>query len=108
MLNVDTTCPECGACVDKQSCAEALYKILAMEPGSPCLTADHFKTVACYIIQHPATYTHEAVEGLVTALRDNLNGVLSVDEIRKLHGLMRAGKVRVKKRSSDVKLIQRR
>jgi hypothetical protein len=100
-------CIECGAANDMLTCEEALNAILTMEPECPKLQAEHFKTVACYIIQHPATYLNEAVEGLINALEGNLNGKLSVDEIRKCHDLMFAGSRKVKKKHEDVRLVQK-
>jgi hypothetical protein len=100
-------CLECGAVNDMLTCEEALNAILTMEYECPKLQAEHFKTVACYIVQHPAAYFDKAVEGLLSALEGNLDGKLSVAEIRKRHGLMFAGNMRVKKKHEDVRFVQK-
>ncbi|MDR1533223.1 MAG: DUF5946 family protein [Clostridiales bacterium] len=90
-------CPQCGADNDKIICEQVFHTILSMEPDSPKLQSEHFKTVACYIIQHPAIYTDEAIKALVSALRDNLNHNVSVSEILKRHSRIFEGTKRVRK-----------
>lgn len=50
------------------------------------MAAEHFKTVACYNLQHPAQFTDEALAGLRMAFIENLEGRISIAGIRKRFG----------------------
>ncbi len=77
-------CRECGAPpVDGMSCWEQLGALLAWEYQDPELRAEHFLTVACYNLQHPAQFTDEAVAGLRSALVEHLDNDVSVKELRR-------------------------
>ncbi|MVX64288.1 hypothetical protein GKZ28_11365 [Clostridium chromiireducens] len=102
-------CPECGApLVDNMNCWEQLGGIISWEYEYPELLAEHFKTVACYNLQHPAQFTDEAIAGLKTALIEHLDNGLSVAEIRRRNGKSYEGNRRVLKDISKRNLVQRK
>lgn len=100
-------CPECGADQRMNSCDELFHQILAMEAKSPAVLAEHFKTVACYNIQHPAQYVDAVIDNLVIALRDNLYNGLSVEDIRKRNRYLYDGPKRVRKPEAERQPKQR-
>src|SRR5690606_3881862 len=81
------TCPECGAPVPPGAgCQASFHELLALEweiPGGPGMVP-HFYLVAGYGLQHPEAmgYTQEAVDGLVTAVSDILEGRATIDDVR--------------------------
>ena len=94
-------CPECGApMVDNMNCWEQLGGIISWEYDYPELLAEHFKTVACYNIQHPAQFTEEVIEGLKLTLIEHLDKGLSVAEIRRRTSLVYDGNKKVLKEES--------
>ncbi len=96
------TCPECGAPrVDGMACWEQLGGILAWESQDPELSAQHFLTVACYNLQHPAQFTDEAIAGLRASFIDHLDKGKPVAEIRRDAGRAYQGKKRVRKPESE-------
>lgn len=102
-------CPECGApLVDNMSCWEQLGGIISWEYDYPELLAEHFKTVACYNLQHPAQFTDEAIAGLKTALIEHLDKGLSVPEIRRRNSKSYDGNKRVLKDISKRCPVQRK
>jgi hypothetical protein len=101
-------CSECGApLVDNMSCWEQLGGIIAWEYDDPELLAEHFKTVACYNLQHPAQFTDEAIAGLKTALIEHLDKGLSVPDIRRRNSKSYEGNKRVLKDISKRCPVQR-
>ncbi len=101
-------CPECGApLIDSMNCWEQLGGILAWEYDYPELLAEHFKTVACYNLQHPAQFTDEAISGLKKAFFEHLDNGLSVVEIRRLNEKLYNGNRRVLKDKSERCPVQR-
>lgn len=102
-------CPECGApFVDQFNCWEQLGLIIAWESDDPVLRAEHFKTVACFNLQHPAQFTDEAIEGLKKAFIGHLDHGLSVQEIREQIGRAMEGNKRVLKDKSKINIVQRK
>ncbi len=96
------TCPECGAPeVDGLTCWQQLAAIGAWEFQDPELLAEHFLTVACYNLQHPAMFTEEALAGLRSAFIDHIDKGLPVEEIRRRAARAYEGKKRVLKRESE-------
>jgi hypothetical protein len=94
--NLQTRCAECGApAVDGMTCWEQLGAILAWEAHDPELAAEHFLTVACYNLQHPAQFVDEVLAGLRSALVERLDSNLPVAEIRRRAGRANAGSRRV-------------
>lgn len=68
-----TTCDECGAQPrDGMACRQQWDELLALEFTDPRAGSVHFLTVACYQLQHPASFrlTAEARRWLEDALRD--------------------------------------
>ena len=95
------TCPECGAPrVEGMTCWEQLGAILAWEWQDPELQAEHFLTVACYNLQHPAQFTDEALAGLGIALADYLEG-MPTQEIRRRNSRAYEGNKRVLKPEAE-------
>jgi len=89
-------CPEClGEEIDGLGCREMLGVVTSWEWDNPELGARHFDIVASYLIQHPHQYKDEAIQGLKLMLGKYLDGELSVDRIRKIHGDLFAGSSRV-------------
>ncbi len=79
------TCDECGASVrDDLACRGQFDELLALEFSDPRAGRVHFLTVACYQLQHPATFplTPSGTEHLVGALRDVVVLGLPVTEVR--------------------------
>ncbi|MBB6218390.1 hypothetical protein HNQ80_004554 [Anaerosolibacter carboniphilus] len=102
-------CSECGApLVDNMNCWEQLDGIIAWEYDYPELFAEHFKTVACYNLQHPAQFSDEAIAGLKTALIEHLDKGLSVGEIRRRNGKLYEGNRRVLKDIRERCPVQRK
>jgi hypothetical protein len=102
-------CPECGApLVDNMNCWEQLGGIISWEYEYPDLLAEHFKTVACYNLQHPAQFTDEAIAGLKTAFIEHLDNDLSVADIRKRNAKLYDGRKRVLKDISEKCPVQRK
>lgn len=78
------SCPECGArSATGLSCQELFWLLLAREQEDPELLAEHFLTVACYNLQHPAQFTDGAIANLRAALIDRLDHGVTVPELRR-------------------------
>lgn len=100
--NGPTNCPECGAPrVNEMDCWWQLGGIISWEFENPELFAEHFFTVACYNLQHPAQFTEEASEQLRSGFIERLDHGLSVAEIRRRTAKVYEGSKRVLKRESD-------
>src|SRR5450631_519239 len=94
--NVVVACAECGAApLGGMSCWEQLGVMLAWEYADPELQAEHFLTVACYNLQHPAQFTDAAIAGLRDAFIELLDHGLPVATIRRRAAAGAAGKQRV-------------
>jgi hypothetical protein len=104
-----TTCAECGApLVDGLTCWEQLGAVLAWEAHDPELLGEHFLTVACYNLQHPAQFTEEALAGLRAALIDHLDSGVAVEELRRRAARVFDGPKRVLKREAERRPVLRR
>lgn len=104
-----TECPECGApAVDGMSCWEQLGALIAWEWADPELLAEHFSTVACYNLQHPAQFTAEALAGLRTALIDRLDRGTPAAELRQRAGRAFGGTRRVLRPEAERRPVLRR
>jgi hypothetical protein len=102
------TCPECGAAkVEGMDCREQLGALLSGEWDDPELAAEHFKTVACYNLQHPAQFTDEALAGLKAAFIENFEGKISIAGIRKRFGRGFDGRQHVLKPETERRLVRR-
>ena len=89
-------CPECGAPrLNGLSCWEILGMLLAWEHDDAELRAEHFLTVACYNLQHPAQFSEGALAGLRAAFIEHLDHGLDIAEIRRRVGKATAGATRV-------------
>src|SRR5690349_1158418 len=95
-------CPECGApIVDGMNCWEMLGALIAWEYDDPELLAEHFLTVACYNLQHPAQFTETALAGLQSVFVEHLDHGLSIDAIRRRVGEASKGATRVRKPEAE-------
>ncbi len=84
MANSQGSCPECGAALDDGLRCWGLFEwVLAWEVDDSELAAEHFFTVACYNLQHPAQFTNEALAWLRSALIDALDNGVPASELRR-------------------------
>lgn len=101
-------CPECGASEQEGlECWGQLGVLIAWEYDDPELLAEHFKTVACYNLQHPAMFQDNAIEGLKQVFIDHLDNNLPISEIRKRVGKANEGSNRVLKKEHEREPILR-
>jgi uncharacterized protein DUF5946 len=68
-----------------------LGQILAWEVDDPDLATAHFLTVASYNLQHPASFTDEAIAGLRKLFVDAIDHGLPTVELRRRASRMAAG-----------------
>ena len=95
-------CPECAApLVNGLTCWEQLGAVLAWEVNDPELAAEHFLTVACYNLQHPAQFTDEALAWLRSAFADHLDRAVAVGQLRRRAGRQFEGRTRVLRPASE-------
>lgn len=95
-------CLECGAPpVDGMSCWEMLGAIIAWEWQDPELMAQHFLTVASYNLQHPASFTDEALSGLREQYVEHLDSGLPVAKIRRRVSQLAEGSTKVRKPEAE-------
>jgi len=73
----------------------------AWEFQDPELYAEHFLTVACYNLQHPAQFTDGALAWLRSALIERLDSGTPVTELRRRASRAYEGPKRVLKRESE-------
>lgn len=100
--NEQKNCPECGAPEQEGlDCWGQLGALITWEYDDPELLAEHFKTVACYNLQHPAMFQDNAIEGLKKVFMDHLDNNLPISEIRKRVGKAYDGTNRVLKREQE-------
>ncbi len=90
------------------TCWEQLGAILGWESQDPELSAEHFLTVACYNLQHPAQFADEAIAGLRVSFIERLDKGIPVAEIRRRTARAYAGKKRVLKPEAERHPILRR
>ncbi len=102
------TCPECGAAqVDGFSCWGLLGAIIAWELHDVHLASEHFKTVACYNLQHPAQFSEAALAGLAEGLIEQVDGELPSSQIRQRMQVRFAGSQRVLKPQGERQAVLR-
>lgn len=102
-------CPECGASwANGMDCWEQLGWLLGWEADDPELLAEHFVTVSCYNLQHPAQFTDEALAGLCAAFIEHLDHGLPVPEIRRRNARTYEGSKRVRKPEAERRPVLRR
>ena len=95
-------CPECGAPEQEGlNCWGQLGSIIAWEYDDPELLAEHFKSVACYNLQHPAMFQDNTLEGLQEVFIQHLDHGLPISEIRKRMGKLGEGTNRVLKKEHE-------
>ena len=107
--SVVANCPECGAPqVDGMTCWEQLGAIIAWEMDDPELAAQHFLTVACYNLQHPAQFTGEALAWLRQSLIDYLDRGVPTAALRQRASQAYEGSKRVLRPKSERVPVLRR
>jgi Family of unknown function (DUF5946) len=84
-----------------------LGMLLAWEYDDPELQAEHFLTVACYNLQHPAQFTEATLAGLRAVFIEKLDYGLAVAEIRRRVGKAAAGAARVLKPEEERRPVLR-
>ena len=82
-------------------CWEQLGAIIAWEMDDAELAAQHFLTVACYNLQHPAQFTDEALAWLRQGLIDYLDCGASTEALRQRASQAYEGSKRVLKPKSE-------
>lgn len=106
---MDHMCPECGALWPEGfSCERAFHALLAREWQDPELQAEHFFLVACYNLQHPSSFTDEALNNLQQGLFARLETGLSIRDLRKRAEEAFDGPNRVKKPEAERQVLLRR
>jgi hypothetical protein len=75
--------------------------LIAWEYDDPELQAEHFLTVACYNLQHPAQFTEATLAGLQALFIERLDHGLGIAEIRRRVGQAAAGATRVLKTEAE-------
>jgi len=102
-------CPECGAPQGPgQTCHDRFGRLLAGEAQDAELAAEHFLTVACFNLQHPAQFTDAALDGLRAAFVDRVDRGTAVAELRRRVGRVAAGSVRVLRPEAERRPVLRR
>jgi hypothetical protein len=87
--------------VNGMTCWEMLGMLLAWEYDDAELRSEHFLTVACYNLQHPAQFSDAALAGLRAAFIEHLDHGLGIAEIRRRVGKAAAGAARVLKPEAE-------
>ena len=83
-IMIDGKCAECGAkSIDNLTCHELFDYPLAWEHNDPDLYALHFWLVACYMIQHPSSFTEEAYTGLLNLFTEAYDNAWDTQTILK-------------------------
>jgi Family of unknown function (DUF5946) len=93
----DVRCPHCGAA----GCKDKYGEMLALEFEQPSVFgAVHHLTVICYNIQHPDSFSDEALAWMRSALRDIVEKGLTGPELLKRARGSFSGDYKVKCRDS--------
>lgn len=102
------TCAECGARLFAgMSCKDMLGWVIGWESEDEELSKEHFKTVACYNLEHPSLFTDEALCQLRVAFMGHMDEGMAVSEIRRRMGAMFEGDMKVMKDPSSRKATPR-
>jgi hypothetical protein len=90
-------CPQCGAI----GCKEKYGEILALEFEQPMVFgAVHHITVICYNLQHPDTFSDEALAWMRSQLHDIVEkGLTGPELLKRVRGTF-SGHARVKRRNA--------
>ncbi|HWQ20563.1 MAG TPA: DUF5946 family protein [Methanotrichaceae archaeon] len=110
MSSIDQlACPECGAsAIHGKTCHEKFEEILALEYGSPAIFgAVHHITVICYNLQHPDSFTEEALAWMQSSLRSIIEEGLTPAELRERAGKKFKGSASVKRHTSQAETDRR-
>lgn len=108
VIEMEDKCLECGASTqDGMNCWEQLGGILAWEAHDTELAAEHFLTVACYNLQHPAQFTDEAMDALRAGFKARMDEGVSTGQLRRQMSNQFEGSKRVLKRESEQQPVLR-
>ncbi|MDX1417328.1 MAG: DUF5946 family protein [Candidatus Promineifilaceae bacterium] len=109
MENKNKSCPECGAPrVEGMDCWAQLGAIIAWEWQDPALMAQHYLTVTCCNVQHPAQFNDHALATMKRLFLEHLAGEVSLAEIRRRNSQLFEGSVKVLKPEGERQPILRR
>ena len=93
-MDPTTACPECGA----PGCRDKFGEMLALEFESPSVFgAVHHVTVICFNLQHPGTFTDDAVAWMRASLSSIVEDELSPTELRNRAGKNFEGKLKIRR-----------
>ena len=97
-------CTECGATLTESGgCLALFHELLALEAqvgGAPG-NVPHFLAVATYNLQHPSTFTSQALAGLRRAVSDVLDGRATIADVRRRATASVGGAARVKRHAGE-------
>jgi|GEM_PF-1778268 len=89
-------------CQYVKTCCERYEEILALEYENPAIFgAVHYITVLCYNLQHPDSFTAEAIAWMQSSLRAIIEEGLSPMELRKRSGKKFKGNVKVLRQTTQ-------
>jgi hypothetical protein len=90
------------------TCRDRLGLLLAWEAQDAALLAEHFLSVACFNLQHPAQLTEAARDGLRDAFVARMDQGTAIVELRRRVGRVAAGATRVLRPEGDRRPVLRR
>ena len=97
-------CAECGAPLDDgRACRDYFEEMLTLEARVPDAPGalPHFLAVASYNLQHPSSFTVEAIEGLRMSVADVLAGHATLADVRRRAARGAGGTKRVRRRADE-------
>lgn len=98
----EPNCSECGAPhIDGFTCWDLLGLVLSWETHDADLAGEHFFTVACYNLQHPAQFTDTALAQLREGFIARLDQGTAIIELRRRASAQFEGKMRVLKPKAE-------
>lgn len=91
-------CPDCGADqLPESTCQDCFNSLLAFELEHPeAFGAVHHLTVSCFYLQHPRGYAHATLRAWRDLVAASLDGTMSTQELRDLHGKLFGGATRMR------------
>ena len=93
--------------MDGFGCWEQLGLLLAWEADDPEMAAEHFLTVACYNLQHPAQFTDEALAWLTAGFIERVDRGAAVEALRRDAAYRFAGPARVLRPVTERRPVRR-
>ena len=103
------SCAECGAALEAGlSCRDMLAEVIGWESEDGELLEEHFKTVACFNLQHPSCFRDDAMAKLRTAFIDHIDRGVAPSAIRKRMAFFFKGSAKVLKDDPEGPIALRR